>query len=123
MLEVLQKEVVPEFKILQGEMSVSDPIVKDVLTRSVTELCRNLNWLTALSPKQGFYWGIVATFSSKIPVTVDSFSWIQDYDYLINQLCHIYKSYCNGQGIRGQEEKLLQDQLPPTIIHCNNIRR
>ena len=104
-LAVLQKEVVPEFKILRGELSLSDPTVEEVLTKSVTELCGNLNCLTALSPKQGFYWGIVATFSSKIPVTVDRFSWIQDYHYLINQLCHIYKSYCNGQGIRTQEEK------------------
>lgn len=121
-MAVLQKEVVPEFKTLQGEQSLSNATVKDVLTKSVTELCKNLNWLTSLTPKQGFCWGIVATCSSKVPVKADSFDWIQDYDYLMNQLCHIYKAYCNGQGMRGEEEKLLKDELAPNITHYDDIR-
>ena len=117
-LAVLQKEVVPDFRILRGELSFSDPTVECVVTNSVTELCRDPIRVTCLSPKQTFYWGIVATFSSKIPVTVESFSWIQDYNYLINQLCHIYKFYCNEQGIPEQKEK----QFPPFITDSNDIK-
>ena len=121
-LAVLQKEVVPKLKMLQGKESLSDATVKGVLTKSVTELCKNLNWLTSLSPKQGFCWGIVATCSSKIPVREDSLLWLQDYDYLINQLCHVYKAYCNGQELRGEEERLLKDELPANVKHYDDIR-
>lgn len=121
-LAVLQKEVVPEFKILQGEESLSNAAVQGILKSSVTELCRNLNWLTSLSPKQGLCWGIVATFCSKIPVKVESLNWIQDYEYLLHQLCHIYKAYCNGQGIRGEEQRRLKEDLPLDVRHYPDIR-
>ena len=121
-LAVLQKEVVPEFKMLQGEVSIPDTTVRNVLTKSVTELCRNLNWLTSLTPKQGFCWGIVATCSAKIPVRVDSLLWLQDYDYLINQLCHIYKAYCNGLELRGEDERRLKDELPANVRCYDDIR-
>lgn len=117
-LAVLQDEIVPEFKILRGKQSPS-ATVKYVLTKSVTELCKNLNWLTSVSPKQAFYWRIVTTLSSQIPVTADSFSWIEYYDYLINKLCNIYKYY---RSIQGPEEKILQDQLPLIISQDKCIR-
>ena len=117
-LAVLQEEIVPEFKILRSKQSLS-ATVKCVLTKSVTELCTNLNWLTSISPKQGFYWRIVTTLSSQIPVTVDSFSWIENYDYLIKLLCDIYKCYQRSQG---PEEKILQDQLPLMITQDKYIR-
>ena len=122
MLSVLQKEVVPEFKILQGEESLPNVAVQEILKSSVTELCRTLDWLTSLSPKQGFCWGIIATFCSKIPVKVESLGWIQDYDYLLSQLCHIYKAYCNGREIRGEEEKRLKEELPVDVRHYDDVR-
>ena len=120
-LAVLQEEIVPKFKIVRGIQPLS-AIVKDILKKSVTELCSNLNWLTSISSKQGFYWRIVATLTSQIPVTVDSFGWIHDYDYLINQLCNIYKCCCNGQMIPGPEERMYQDQLPLMITQDKYIR-
>ena len=121
-LTILKKEVVPEFKILQGEETLPNTAVKNVLVKSITELVRNLNWLTALTPKQEFCWGIVATVCSKIPVKADSLGWVQDYDYVMSQLCHIYKAYCNGQGLRGEEERRLKDELPANIRHYDDIR-
>ena len=119
---VVHKAVVPEVKMLQGEESLSDASVKDVLTKSVTELCTNLNWLTSLTPKQGFCWGIVAACSAKIPVRVDSLLWLQDYNYLMNQLCHIYKAYCSAMNLQGAGQTLLKDEFPANVRQYNDIR-
>ena len=122
MLDVLKKEVVPEFKVLQGEKSLPNSTVTAIITKSVTVLCQNLNWLSDLTPKQGFCWGIVATCCSKVPVRMESLLWVQDFDYLINQLCHVYKAYCIGQGMRGEEGRRLKEELPPEIRHNDDIR-
>ena len=122
MLTVVQKEVVPEFKTLQGEEALSSSTLKDILTKSVTKLCKKLDWLTSLTPKQCFCWGIVATCCTKIPIKADSFSWIHDYEFLIHRLCHIYKAYCNGKAIRGEEDKVLKDELPVTVTFHDDIK-
>ena len=122
-LSVVQKEVVPEFKTLQGKEALTSTMLNEVLKISVTELCRNLSWLTSLTAKQGFCWGIVATCCAKITLTADSFDWVHDYQFLISQLGHVYKAYCNGEGIRGEDEKLLKDQLPPNITFYDDIRK
>ena len=121
-LDVLKKEVVPEFKLLQGEATLRDPTVMAIISKSVTELFGNLSWLSDPTPKQRFCWGIVATCCSKVPVRRETLIWIQDYDYLINQLCHIYKAYCTGQGLKGEENKRLGQELPPGISHNDDIR-
>ena len=122
MLTVLKKEVVPEFKVLQGGESLSTAAVTNILTKTVDELVQTLNWLTALTPKQGFFWGIVATFCSKIPVKVDSLVWIQDYDYVMSQLLCIYEAYCTGRGSCGDKEKHLKAELPVNLRHYDDIR-
>ena len=114
--------MIPEFKVLQGEESLPDATVMNIVTRSVTELCKNLGWLTSVSPKQGFCWGIVATCCSKIPVRRDSLEWIQDYDYLINQLCHVYKAFCTGQGMRAEEDRRLKEELPKQVLHDEDVK-
>ena len=121
-LAVLQKEVVPELKILQGEESLSNEAVSAILTESVKELFKDISWLSGLSPRQGFCWGIVAAFCSKIPINAEDLGWIQDYDFTISHLCHIYKAYCNTMGLRGEDERRLKDQLPPSITHYDDIR-
>ena len=121
-LDVLKKEIVPEFKVLQGEESLSNAAITNIIKKSVTELCRNLEWLTTVSPKQGFCWGIVASCCCKVPVRKDSLEWVQDYDYLINQLCHIYKVYCTGQGMRAEEDRRLKEELPKELLHDDDIK-
>ena len=120
-LAVVSKEVVPEFKMLQGDESLLDTTMNELLTISVTELCTNINWFTSLTPKQGFCWGIVATCSAKIPVKVDSLLWLQNYHYLINQLCHIFEAYCSDQGLR-EDERLLKDDLPANVRCYDDIK-
>jgi len=122
-LSVVQTEVVPEFKTLQGRDALTNSTLNEVLQISIAELCTNLSWLTSLTAKQGFCWGIVATCCAKITLTADSFDWFHDYQFLISQLGHVYKTYCNGEGIRGEDEKLLKDQLPPNITFYDDIRK
>ena len=121
-LDVLKKEVIPEFKVLRGEESLSNATIANIIKKSVTELVRNLDWLTGVSPKQSFCWGIVASCCCKVPVRRESLEWVQDYDYLINQLCHIYKAYCTGQGMRGEENRRLKEELPKEVQHDDDIK-
>ncbi|CAI8048116.1 hypothetical protein GBAR_LOCUS26574, partial [Geodia barretti] len=72
--------------------------------------------------KQSFCWGIVASCCCKVPVRRESLEWVQDYDYLINQLCHIYKAYCTGQGMRGEEDRRLKEELPKEVQHDDDIK-
>ena len=109
------KEVVPEFKML----SFKDTAVNELLTKSVTELCANVNWVTSLTSKQGFCWEIVATCTAKIPVE-DSLLWLQNYYSPIIQLCHIYEAYCSGQALR-EDERLLKDDLPANVRRYDDI--
>lgn len=120
-LDVLKKEVVPEFKVLQGEESLSNAAITSIIKKSVTDLCRNLEWLTAVSPKQSFCWGIVASCCSKVPVRKENLEWVQDYDYLINHLCHVYKAFCTGQEMRAEEDRRLKE-LPKKVLHNEDIK-
>ena len=121
-LDVLKKEVIPEFKVLRGEESLSNATIANIIKKSVTELVRNLDWLTGVSPKQSFCWGIVASCCCKVPVGRESLEWVQDYDYFINQLCHIYNAYCTGQGMRGEEDRRFKEELPKEVQHDDDIK-
>ena len=92
-LQAVQREVVSEFKNLQGEKTISTPLYS-VLHVVVTTLCKNFSWLKAITPKQQFCWGIVASCCEKIPVLKDRLDWVNLYNYLITHLGYIYKSYC-----------------------------
>ena len=119
-LSVVQTEVVPEFKDLQGRDALTNSTLNEVLQISIAELCMNLSWLTSLTTQQGFCWGIVATCCAKITLAANSFEWVHDYHFLISKLGEIYKAYCNGKGLR-EDEKLLGDLFPPGVEHCDDI--
>ena len=85
-MAVLRKELVPAFEGLQAN---KDSL--NIVIASVDKVCQNLHWLTTVSPKQGFCWGIVASCCSKIPVRKDSLKWVQDFGECVTQLCRIYK--------------------------------
>ena len=112
-LDVLKKEVVPELKALQ--VSSID------IRKCVTELCQNLDWLTVISPKQGFCWGVVAGCCSKVPVRKESLKCVQDYTHIILRLCSIYGAYCNSQGIVVEEGGQIKQGLPKSVQHNEDI--
>lgn len=122
-LSVVQKEVVPEFKTLKGKNALTNSPMNRVLKISVTELCTNCNWLTSPTAKQGFCWGVVATCCSMIALDEESFEWTFNYKFLISQLGLIYKAYCDGEGLQGEDEMLLREQFAPTVIFNDDIKK
>ena len=123
-LEVARREVVPEVKDLQGEKTIPSPFY-GVLHVTVTTLCKDLSCLKALTPKQRFCWGIIASCCGKIPVTKEQFDWVQSYKFVITHLGYIYNSYCAGKKLP-EEKHLLSAEGFPNEIACSpseNIRR
>ena len=114
---MVQKEIIPELKALQGAESVSSNALRPVLQGTVSTLCRDLSWLQALTTKQRFCWGIVASCCGKIPTTAEHFDWVHTYSFLINQLGHLYNSYCIGKKLPQDECLLSAGALPQEVTH------
>ena len=115
-LQAVQREVVSEFKNLQGEKTISTPLYS-VLHVVVTTLCKNFSWLKAITPKQQFCWGIVASCCEKIPVLKDRLDWVNLYNYLITHLGYIYKSYCAWKKLPEEKCLRLLEGFPEEIAH------
>ena len=93
-----------------------NPSLCTVLYIIINLLCKNLSWLQALSPKQRFSWGIVASFCAKIPISSDQFEWIHSYWYVIKQLGLIYKAYCERQQLT-EQQRVLSEHFPGEIAN------
>lgn len=115
-LAVVQREVVPEIKALQGEKTISSPMYS-VLHVTVTTLCKDLSWLQALTTKQRFCWGIIASCCGKIPVAKEQFDWVHQYKFLITHLGYIYNSYCAGKKLPEEKCLLSTESFPQEIAH------
>ena len=90
------QELIPELRALphQGDEKNINPKLMNVLTASLTTLCKKVSWFNAHSPHQQFCWGVVATCSSKIPVSSERFDWIHSYVFVIRQLGKMFTTYC-----------------------------
>ena len=88
--------------------------LRSVLHMTVNFLALDLSWLTAVTMKQRFCWGFVATCCSKVPISVDSLDWIHTYYYLISQLGTIYSAYCKAQMV-SESYQLLTRGIPGII--------
>ena len=107
------QEVVPELKPLQGDEKEINQQLKDVLVLSVDTLCQNVSWFDTLSSHQQLCWGVVATCSSKIPVS-DNCHWVKTYHYAIAQLGKIFTAYCNAHKHLGSS-CILSQHFPVDI--------
>jgi len=114
-LEVLQKEVVPEIKNLEGDKTISS--IYGVLDVTVTTLCRDLSWLQILTMKQQFCWGIIASCCETIPVAKEQLQWIHSYEFLITTLGNIYNSYCAGKKLPADKCLVLLEGFPDEIAY------
>eukprot|EP00731_Ephydatia_muelleri_P026782 Em0018g882a len=114
---VLQKEVIPELRVLQsGERSA-----QEVLSTASTKLQKDLSWTKALNLQQKFCWGIVATCCQKTStsITTDSCDWDQSCDYIVTKLSQIYSSYCNGKKLP-ESAWVLTNTLPQDIVSLHS---
>ena len=89
--------MIPDPRILQGDIN---QLLMNVLVLSVTTLCQNISLSDTLTPHQQLCWGVVATCSSKIPVS-HSCNWIETYHCAIVQIGKIFKAYCNARSFLG----------------------
>ena len=114
---VVQREVVPKVKALQGQKSISSDKLYLVLQQMVTMLSQDLSWMQALTAKQTFCWSIVASCCVKIPVTVDQFHL---YGCIMACLGCIYNSYCNGKNLPEDKCMLFAEEVSQEIT---NVRK
>ncbi len=115
-LLVLHQEVIPEFKTLQDLESTTGPsrIFKAIIKYSIDYLCKSLSWLQALTAKQSFCWGLVASCSTRIRVTSDNFDWLHNYSYIISELSKLFNTYCTGKKL-SEDQSILIQGLPEDI--------
>ena len=112
---VVQREVVPEFKALQGNMFVTSSPLYSVLHMTVGTLAQDLSWLQALTMKQDFYWGIIASCCEKILVTEEKLEWVDSYESVIACLGGIYISYCEKKKLPKDNCLLCAEVYPQEI--------
>ena len=113
-LDVLQRAVVPELRAVSG--GKMDSNFKQLITETVRFLRGNLSWLTSLSAKQRFCWGILSTCCSKIAIANDHFEWVHHYStiFVDLQLGLVYTTYCTGKKL-SNEDRIITSQLPKDI--------
>ena len=93
-----------------------DDNFKRLLTETVRLLRKDLSWLTSLSAKQRFCWGILSTCCAKITLSQDNFEWVHHYSGIIVdlQLGLVFSTYCTGKKLPS-EQCIIVSQLPPEI--------
>ena len=90
---------------------------RTLLSESVRSLRSNLGWLTSLSTKQRFCWGILTTCCSKINISMENFDWALHYSAIFPndlKLGVVFSTYCTGRKLP-QEQRVIAAQLPDEI--------
>lgn len=112
-LDVLRREVVPDLRNLKGQKSSN---FKHLMKEIVRFLKNDLTWLSSLSTKQHFCWGVLGTCVSKIAVNKDSFDWVHHYSDAISglELGVVYNSFCTDKKLSA-EERVIIESLPVIV--------
>ncbi len=126
-LRVLYQEVIPEFKVLQdldSNTGTTSRMFKDIIKYSIDYLCKSLSWVQALTAKQTFCWGLVASSSSRVHVTAENFEWLHSYSYVISELGKLFNTYCTGKKL-SENQCVIINSLPDDIANCccNDVTR
>lgn len=111
-LDVLRREVVPEMRSIH-----MDTNFRTLLNESVRSLKSNLNWLTSLSTKQRFCWGILTTCCSKINISMENFDWSHHYSSIFPndlKLGVVFSTYCTGRKLPN-DQRIIATHLPDEI--------
>jgi len=124
-LDVLRREVVPDLRNLQTRGQKSKNF-KNLIREIVRFLKNDLTWLSSLSTKQNFCWGVLGTCVSKIAVNKDSFDWVHHYSEVISsfELGIVYSSFCNDKKL-SPDQRIIIDGLPEGVKthHSEDLRR
>ena len=124
-MSVLNKEVIPEFKLLQDlESAPAGSNFFKILQEAVNTLCRELSWTKSLTTKQKFCWGLVASCCSRLNISRDSLDWVHSYDKVLRQVGYIFNVYCNGRKFT-ESQCIIMEKLPDEIANhpSEEIRR
>ena len=116
-LKVLYQEVIPEFNILQDlecNTRTTSQTFRDIMKCSIDYLCKSHNWLQALTAKQTFCWGLVASSSSRVHVTAENFEWLHNYSYVISELGKLFNTYCTRKKL-SENQSVIVNSLPDDI--------
>ena len=122
-LDVLRREVVPDLRNIQTKKSNN---FRNLMREIVRILKNDLTWLSTLSTKQNFCWGVLGTCVSKIAVNKDSFDWVHHYSDIISgfELGVVYSSFCTDKKL-SQDQRIIIDGLPEVVKthHSEDLRR
>ena len=113
-LDVLRREIVPDLRTLQGKGQKNN--FNNLMKEIVRVLKNDLSWLSSLSTKQHFCWGILGTCVSKIAVNKDSFDWVHNYSDVVSgfELGVVYSCFCTDKKL-STEERVIIEGLPAAV--------
>ena len=113
-VDVLRHEVVPDLRTLQGKGQKNN--FNNLMKEVVRVLTKDLTWLSSLSTKQHFCWGILGTCVSKIAVNKDSFDWVHNYSDVVSgfKLGVVYSCFCTDKKL-SMEECVIIEGLPAAV--------
>lgn len=125
-LEELRHNVLPELKISRNKEV--EACFRAAVRKSLEELLRvNLDWLATgtLSVKRRFFWGILATYCSKITISEENLDWTQHYFISRDlNLGVVFREYCRFRQLPS-DECIVTTELPYEVQACrsNDLRR
>ena len=116
--------MVSELQFPQGKEL--DIIFEYLIQEIVCFLKEDLGWLTVLTSKQCFYWGIFATFCSQMVVNEEDLDWVHLCGFHIQslKLGAVYCSYCESKRL-SHEDRVIIDELPHDVKthRCEDLQR
>ena len=123
-LDVLHREIVPDIaNIIQGNENLS------ILLRGSIKLLKNdMKWLTSLSNKQRFCWGVLATCCSKINISTENTEWANHFCTIFNEhdnlnLGTVFSAYCKEKNFTNKQ-CIIATSLPADIeCHLEDVHR
>ena len=121
-LDVLRCDVVPDLCNIQTKKTNN---FRNLMREIVQILKNDVTWLSTLSTKQNFCWGVLGTCVSKIAVNKDSFDWVHHYSDIISgfELGVVYSSFCIEK--LSPDQRIIIDGLPEVVKthHSEDLRR
>ena len=118
---MLQKEVIPEFKILQA-VSTGTGVgsnFQSVLEGAINTIIKDLTWLMELTTKQRFCWSLVTACCWKMNIGRENLDWVHSYDKVLKKVGYIYTVYCNERKLT-ESQCIIIEQLPEEIANHPN---
>ena len=121
---MLQQEVIPEFKVLQGIDTPAGASFQAVLQGAVNTLIKDLSWAKSLSTKQKFCWGLVVACCSKINISRDTLDWVHSYSKVLRRVGYVFSVYCSGRKLTENKCVIIENFPEEIATHpSEDIRR